>query len=43
MVLSRFKSIESQNPTQSIPMHTNPHGIEITEQGLTWKNRGRHD
>jgi hypothetical protein len=32
--LSRFNSIASQNTFQSIPIHTNTHGIEITEQGL---------
>jgi hypothetical protein len=35
VVLIRFKSIASQNPSQSIPIHTNPYGIEITEQGLS--------
>jgi hypothetical protein len=34
VVLSRFNSIASQNTSQSIPIHTNTHGIEITEQGL---------
>jgi hypothetical protein len=34
VVLSRFKSIASQNISQSIPIHINPHGIEITEHGL---------
>jgi hypothetical protein len=34
VVLSRFESISSQNPSQSIPIHTNLHGIKITEQGL---------
>jgi hypothetical protein len=32
--LSRFNSIASQNTSQSIPIHTNTYGIEITEQGL---------
>jgi hypothetical protein len=36
VVLSRFKSIVSQNPSQYIPIHSNPHGIGITEQGLKW-------
>jgi hypothetical protein len=35
-VLSRFKSTASQNSSQSIPIHSNPHGIGITEQGLSW-------
>jgi hypothetical protein len=34
--LSRIKSIASQNPSQSHPIHFNPHGISITEQGLKW-------
>jgi hypothetical protein len=34
VVLSRFNSIASQNTSQSILIHTNTHGIEITEQGL---------
>jgi hypothetical protein len=34
VVLGRFKSIVSQNPFQIIPIHSNPHGIGITEQGL---------
>jgi hypothetical protein len=34
VVLSRFKSIASQNSSQYIPIHSNPHGIRITEQGL---------
>jgi hypothetical protein len=37
--LSRFNSIASQNTSQSIPIHTNTHGIEITEQGLREKNQ----
>jgi hypothetical protein len=36
VVLSRFNSIASQNTSQSIPIHTNTHGIEITEQGLMY-------
>jgi hypothetical protein len=36
VVLSR-KSIASQNSSQSIPIHSNPHGIGITEQCLSWK------
>jgi hypothetical protein len=32
MVLSRFKSIASQNTSQSISIHFNSHGIRITEQ-----------
>jgi hypothetical protein len=32
--LSRFKSITSQNPSRSRPIHSNPHGSRITEQGL---------
>jgi hypothetical protein len=28
VVLSRFNSIASQNTSQSIPIHTNTHGIE---------------
>jgi hypothetical protein len=35
VVLSQFKSTTSQNPSQYITIHLNPHGIEITEQGLT--------
>ena len=34
MILSQFKSIISQNPSQSIPIHSNAHGIGITKQGL---------
>jgi hypothetical protein len=34
MGLSRFKSITSQNPSRSRPIHSNPHGSRITEQGL---------
>jgi hypothetical protein len=34
VVLSRFNSIASQNTSQSITIHTNTYGIEITEQGL---------
>jgi hypothetical protein len=34
--LSRFKSITSQNTTQSHPIHSNPLEIKITEQGLNW-------
>jgi hypothetical protein len=34
--LSQFKSIASQNTSQSHRIHFNPHGIEITEQGLRW-------
>jgi hypothetical protein len=34
VVLSRFKSIVSQNPTQYISIPSNPHGMEITEQSL---------
>jgi hypothetical protein len=34
VVLSQFKSIVSQNPSQSFPIHSNPHVIGITEQGL---------
>jgi nitrous oxide reductase len=30
----KSKFIASQNSSQYIPIHTNPHGIEITEQGL---------
>jgi hypothetical protein len=33
--LSRFKSITSQNPPQSHPIHFNTHVISITEQGLS--------
>jgi hypothetical protein len=46
VVLSRFNSIASQNTSQSIPIHTNTHGIEITErieiteQGLSWNDSG---
>jgi hypothetical protein len=32
--LSRFKSITSQNSSQSHPIHTNTHVISITEQAL---------
>jgi hypothetical protein len=32
--LSRFKSITSQNPSQSHSIHSNTHVILITEQGL---------
>jgi hypothetical protein len=32
--LSRFKSISSQNLSQSHPIHSNTHVISITEQGL---------
>jgi hypothetical protein len=32
--LSRFRSITSQNPTQSHPIHSNTHVISITEQSL---------
>jgi hypothetical protein len=32
--LSRFKSITSQNPPQSHPIHSNTHVISITEQAL---------
>jgi hypothetical protein len=32
--LSRFKSITSQNPSQSHPIHSNTHVISITEQAL---------
>jgi hypothetical protein len=35
--LSRFKSITSQNPPQSHPIHSNTHVISITEQGLSGK------
>jgi hypothetical protein len=31
MLLSRFKSIASQNLPQSIPIHINPYEFEITE------------
>jgi hypothetical protein len=34
MVLSRFKSITSQNSSQSHPIHSNTHVISITEQAL---------
>jgi hypothetical protein len=34
MGLIRFKSITSQNISQSHPIHSNPHEIKITEQGL---------
>jgi hypothetical protein len=34
VVLNRFKSIASQNSSQSISIHSNPHRIGITEQGL---------
>jgi hypothetical protein len=34
VVLSWFKSIASQNTSQSIPIHSNPHGIGIIEQVL---------
>jgi hypothetical protein len=40
--LSRFKSITSQNTSQYHPIHSNPHGIKITEQRLndvTVKNK----
>jgi hypothetical protein len=37
--LSRFKSIKSQNTSQSRPIHFNPHGIKITEQGLTMREK----
>jgi hypothetical protein len=40
VVLNRFKSIASQNSFQSIPIHFNPHGIRITEQGLNVVGRG---
>jgi hypothetical protein len=33
--LSRFKSITSQNTSQSHPIHSNPHVIKITEQSLS--------
>jgi hypothetical protein len=36
MVLSRFKSITSQNSSQSHPIHSNTHVISITEQALKW-------
>jgi hypothetical protein len=32
MTLSQFKSITSQNPSQSISINSNLHGIRITEQ-----------
>jgi hypothetical protein len=38
MILSRFKFVASRNSSQSIPIHINPHGIEIIEQGLKWFN-----
>jgi hypothetical protein len=31
---SKSKFIASQNSSQYIPIYTNPHRIEITEQGL---------
>jgi hypothetical protein len=34
--LSWIKSIGSQNRSQSHPIHFNPHGILITEQGLMY-------
>jgi hypothetical protein len=34
VVLSRFKSIASQNTSQAHPIHSNPQGMEINEQGL---------
>ena len=34
MVLSRIKSIASQNQSQSITIHSNSHGIGISEQGI---------
>src|SRR5688572_23135179 len=34
--LSRFKSITSQNSSQSHPIHSNTHVISITEQALKW-------
>jgi hypothetical protein len=34
--LSRFKSITSQNPSQSRPIRSNIHVILITKQGLRW-------
>jgi hypothetical protein len=37
VVLNRFKSITSQNSSQSIPVHFNTHVIEITEQDLKWE------
>jgi hypothetical protein len=33
--LSRFKSITSQNPSQSYTIHSNTHVISITEQALS--------
>jgi hypothetical protein len=38
--LSRFKSITSQNTSQSDPIHSNTHVISITEQALKW-NHGK--